>query len=291
MSFTESLQIDNAALSRLDKRGDGDNEKNDNDNDNNRSSQTSNLVGLGVSTTLKSPASLLGTATSLHHHPPRLHLPQPSSLQQQQAVNTPSGLHLTSPLTVLILTPDLASAAVIILLVFCIYKSLFRHRKSTPMLANSQHRRSQDTASRIWGSSQANSTTVGEIPPSVPPLTYNLAKNSVDRQESSDFVRRSLLQPQERNGSLMWSWSQRRKLQSESLIESGKNDYDGGGSNGNRQGMRMKERNKSDIEGRERWETPATIAVRDSRVESLVSLPRWRDPVTWVRDQEKRNRR
>jgi len=46
-----------------------------------------------------------------------------------------------------------------------------------------------------------------------------------------------------------------------------------------------------DIEASGRWEAPVTIAARDSRVESVISTPRWREPVMWVRDQVERNRR
>lgn len=36
------------------------------------------------------------------------------------------------------------------------------------------------------------------------------------------------------------------------------------------------------------WEDPITIARRESRAESEESLPRWRTPVSWVRDQRMR---
>ena len=130
-----------------------------------------------------------------------------------------------------------------------------------------------------------------EIPPSVPGMTYNMGNSAVDRQERLGRVRNSLLRLQVRNRPLIWSQSQSRTLQSESLIEGRGNEYGAGGPNGNWQGMGMKDRDRIDIEASRRWEAPVTIAARDSGIESVVSVPRWRDPVTWVRDQVERNRR
>lgn len=122
-------------------------------------------------------------------------------------------------------------------------------------------------------------------------MAYNTDRNSVDREERLGLVRNSLLRPQERNGPLIWSQSQARRLQSESLIEGRGNGYGAGGPNGNWQETRIKERDRVDIEASGRWEAPVTIAARDSGIESVVSVPRWRDPVTWVRDQVERNRK
>jgi hypothetical protein len=122
-------------------------------------------------------------------------------------------------------------------------------------------------------------------------MAYNTDRNCVDREERLGLVRNILLRPQERNVPLIWPQSQARRLQSESLIEGRGNEYGAEGPNGNWQGTRMKERDRVDIEASGRWEAPVTIAARDSGIESVVSVPRWRDPVTWVRDQVERNRK
>lgn len=189
------------------------------------------------------------------------------------------------------LTPGLAGAAIIILLLFCIYKSLSRRRKPTLAFARPQRTRSQDTSSRFWGSSQSGSTTVEEIPPSVPAMTYNMGNSAVDRQERLGLVRTSLLRPQERDELLIRSQSQSGKWQSQRRNEGQGNEYGVNWPNGNWQGIRMSAGERLDIEASGRWEAPVTIAARDSRIESVVSVPRWRDPVTWVRDQVERNRK
>jgi hypothetical protein len=132
---------------------------------------------------------------------------------------------------------------------------------------------------------------VEEIPPSLPAMAYNTDRNSVDREERLGLVRNSLLRPQEQNGPLIWSQLQARRLQSESLIEGRGNEYGAKGPNGNWQGTRTNERDRVDIEASGRWEAPVTIAARDSGIESVASVPRWRDPVTWVRHQVERNRK
>jgi hypothetical protein len=49
------------------------------------------------------------------------------------------------------------------------------------------------------------------------------------------------------------------------------------------------EKDNMEIEARSRWwEDPETVAKRDSVAESEASLPRWRTPVSWVRDQRMR---
>ncbi|KAH8665103.1 hypothetical protein BGZ60DRAFT_63623 [Tricladium varicosporioides] len=44
-----------------------------------------------------------------------------------------------------------------------------------------------------------------------------------------------------------------------------------------------------DIEAAGQFDDSVTVAARNSRVESVASMPRWRDPITWARDQARRN--
>lgn len=44
-----------------------------------------------------------------------------------------------------------------------------------------------------------------------------------------------------------------------------------------------------DIEAAGQVDDSVTIAARNSRVESVASMPRWRDPIAWARDQARRN--
>lgn len=121
-------------------------------------------------------------------------------------------------------------------------------------------------------------------------MTHNTASTTANRQERLALVRNSLLRPQERNGPLVRSQSQAR-LQREPFIKDRGNEYSDTRPNGNWEGMKMNERDRVDIEASGRWEAPVTVTARDSGIESVVSLPKWRDPVTWVRDQMDRNRR
>jgi hypothetical protein len=132
---------------------------------------------------------------------------------------------------------------------------------------------------------------VEEIPPSVPAMAYNMANRAVDRQERLGLVRNSLLRPQERDELLIRSQSHKRRWQDETVVEGRGNEDGAQGPNNHWEGMRMSERVRVDIEASGRWEAPVTIAARDSRIESVVSVPRWRDPITWVRDQVERDRK
>jgi hypothetical protein len=132
---------------------------------------------------------------------------------------------------------------------------------------------------------------VEEIPPSVPAMAYNMANSAVDRQERLGLVRNSLLRPQERDELLIRSQSHKRRWQDETVVEGRGNEDGAQGPNNHWEGRRMSERVRVDIEASGRWEAPVTIAARDSRIESVVSVPRWRDPITWVRDQVERDRK
>jgi hypothetical protein len=55
-------------------------------------------------------------------------------------------------------------------------------------------------------------------------------------------------------------------------------------------GLGVPEREHVDIEASARWEEPVTVAARDSMARtSIASIPRWRDPIMWARDQARRN--
>jgi hypothetical protein len=58
---------------------------------------------------------------------------------------------------------------------------------------------------------------------------------------------------------------------------------------GDGRGLGVEERERVDIDASGRWEEPATIAARNSMATSVDSVPRWRDPVTWAKDQARRN--
>ncbi|RFU24938.1 hypothetical protein B7463_g11401, partial [Scytalidium lignicola] len=324
--ISNHLQARDAAdLPRKDRRDDG---NNDNNNDNNRSStQTSTSTRLGTSTTLTTPTSAVVASTTSLLSPTSSTLPAsisaipeiPSSFTSKSslpfattlATSTPSASSSSTPSRTTVIVPYVvaagAGASVFVLLLFCIYKSLFRRRKPTDIstdppttntlgtahpaiFARPQRIRSQDSSSRIWGSSQSGSTTVDEIPPCVPAMMYNMANNSLDREERLGLVRNSLLRLQDRNGPLIRSQSQARG-QSETLDECRGNEYSAKGLKGDWKGLRMSERDRVDIEAGGQWEAPITIAACDSRIDSVVSMPRWRDPVTWVKDQVERNRR
>ena len=104
-----------------------------------------------------------------------------------------------------------------------------------------------------------------------------LGNDAVDRQERLGRVRTDLLAEQE--------------LGFGGGIMKGKKVFGPWGKEriGNGAGLGVPERERVDIEAGGRWEAPVTVAARDSVATSVASIPRWRDPITWARDQARRN--
>lgn len=107
--------------------------------------------------------------------------------------------------------------------------------------------------------------------------TSTLSSYAVERQGRLDRVRTDLLADRELGfgGGLMKGKKTPKPWGSENI--------------GNGRGLGPEERERVDIDASGRWEEPMTVAARNSMATSVSSVPRWRDPVTWAKDQARRN--
>lgn len=150
-------------------------------------------------------------------------------------------------------------------------------------------------ARSIWGTSTTTSssddrsrTTMAQF---VPPITMTRdqegehegpGNDAVDRQERLQRVRTDILGDRElqlgsglgsiRQPGRAWGPGKFQRLDERAMARA------------------EAERGGLDIEANDgMWEPPRTVAARDSRAMTEASLPRWRDPITWARDQARRN--
>ncbi|CZR55654.1 uncharacterized protein PAC_05542 [Phialocephala subalpina] len=180
----------------------------------------------------------------------------------------------------------------ILAVAFFVRRRFFRPKGPKPTV-NQQEARAY-AARSIWGTSSTSSsddhsrTTMAQF---VPPITMSPnqvgdrngpGNDAVDRQERLQRVRTDILGEREMQlgsglGSIKqpgraWGPGKFQRLDEKAMARA------------------AAERDGVDIEVNDgMWEPPRTVAARDSRAMTEVSLPRWRDPITWARDQARRN--
>ena len=160
-------------------------------------------------------------------------------------------------------------------------KSMTPNQRLRPV----RHKKARsDTTSRVWGSSVGDSSTAEETPPFVHPFMQHADNDSVSRHYRLGLVRNSLLPMSLQTRHFLGLESQRsggreRGSGDDECVHDGFND------------MTRDEKTGLEIEAEtRRAPSPITVVARESRVESVVSVPRWRDPLNWARDQMERNR-